>query len=99
MEQHWEHKIADAYRAKDENSIYPKKDELWSRISNGIEHSKGVAAFWKVAAIIFALVTFGGAFAAISVLKNQNEKWIKIENQNIKMQHKVDSLMNIKPEK
>ena len=37
MEQHWEHKIADAYRAKDENSIYPKKDELWARISNGIE--------------------------------------------------------------
>ena len=99
MEQHWEHKIAEAYKAKDAKISYENKDELWSKISGGMAHSKGVVAFWKVAAIFLALVMFGGAFAAVSILNNQNIKLAEIENQNLKLQGVVDSLMNIKPVK
>ncbi|NQU52622.1 MAG: hypothetical protein HQ522_08790 [Bacteroidetes bacterium] len=99
MEQHWEHKIAEAYKAKDAKTSYENKDELWSKISGGMAHSKGVAAFWKVAAIFLALVMFSGAFAAVSILNNQNIKLAEIENQNLKLQGVVDSLMNSKPVK
>lgn len=98
MEKQLEHKIKQAFQKKDENSSFAKKDELWFSISNEIGSSKGVATFWKVAAVVLALITFGGAFATVSVLRNQKEKLTEIEGQGLKLQHLVDSLMNIEPE-
>ena len=97
MEQHWEHKITNAYRKMDNNTPYPNKDELWVRISSGLAQSKGVALFWKVAAIMLAIVMFSGAFAAITVVNSQKEKLSEIENQNLKLQYTVDSLLRIEP--
>lgn len=99
MEQQWEHKIADEYKAKDAKTSYSKKEELWTRISSSMPNSKGLAAFWKVAAILLALVMFGGVFAAISVWNSQNEELIAFENKYEKLQLVVDSLMNMEPVK
>jgi hypothetical protein len=99
MEEHWEHKIREAYIAKDTNTIYPNRNKLWNTISNEMIKPKGVAPFWKVAAIFFALLMFSSAFAAVLVLKTQNLKILKTEEQNLKLQHTVDSLLSIKPEK
>jgi hypothetical protein len=99
MEQQWEHKIAEAYNTKDANTTYPNKDKLWNRISGEIRNFKGGSTLWKVAAILLVFVMFGGVFASISVLNTQNKKMAEIENRNLKLQHTVDSLLNIVPEK
>ncbi len=99
MEQQLDRKIKNAYHAKDENTSYANSELLWNRISTEIGHKKGVAAFWRVAAIFLALLSFGGVFAAVSLIKNQNKKITEIEIENVKLQIVVDSLMNIQPEK
>ena len=99
MEQQLDRKIKDTYYAKDENTSFANSELLWNRISTEMGHKKGIPAFWKVAAIFLVLLSFGGIFAAVSLIKNQNEKIIKIEIENVKLQIVVDSLMNIKPEK
>lgn len=99
MEKQLEHKIKQAFQKKDANVSYNKKDELWERISKETAQSKGVAIFWRVAAIFLVLVSVSGLFAAVVVFNNQNKKLTEIENRNIKLQQVADSLLNIKPEK
>lgn len=99
MEEHWEHKIKEAYHAKDNNTTYPNRNKFWNTISSEMIKPSGVAPFWKVAAIFFALLMFSGAFAAVFVYNTQNFKILKTEEQNVKLQFTVDSLLNIKPEK
>ena len=99
MEKQWEHKIKEAFQKKDESFKYEKKDELWNRISGYVGQTKGVATFWRVAAIFLALIAFSGTFAAISIYQKQFEKIEIVETQNSKLKCIVDSLQNIEPEK
>lgn len=98
MEQPLENRIAEAYRKKDEAYSYKNKEELWQRISQQTT-KKGVAAFWRVAAIFLALIAFGGAFAAISVYKTGEKNVAEWEMKNRQLESIVDSLQNLVPEK
>ncbi len=98
MEQPLEDRIAEAYRKKDGAYSYKNKEELWQRISQQTT-KKGVAAFWRVAAIFLALIAFGGAFAAISVYKTGEKNVAEWEIKNRQLESIVDSLKNVIPEK
>jgi hypothetical protein len=98
MEKQWEHKIKEAFQKKDESFTYEKKEELWNRISGYVGQTKGVATFWRVAAIFLALIAFSGSFAAFSTYQKQFEKIETVEAQNSKLKFIVDSSQNIEPE-
>ena len=99
MEKQWEHKIKEAFQKKDESFTYEKKEELWNQISGHVIQTKGVATFWRVAAIFLALIAFSGSYAAFSTYQKQLEKIEVVETQNSKLKSIVDSLQNIEPEK
>ena len=99
MEKQWEHKIKEAFQKKDESFTYEKKEELWNRISGYVVQIKGVAPFWKAAAIFLALIAFSGSFAAFSTYQKQFKRMEIVETQNLRLKSIVDSLQNIEPEK
>lgn len=97
MEQQWEHKIKNTYQTQDANASFARKEELWLRIADGRE--KGVAAFWRIAAIFFAILLFGGVFASPGILNKHKLERQLLENKNRKLDLVVDSLLNVQPEK
>ena len=99
MEQPLENRIAEAFHKKDSASSYKKKDELWQKIVLLLAAKKGVATFWRVAAVILALITFGGAFAAITIFENEKVKLADLEKKNRQLEIVIDSLQNVMSEK
>jgi len=95
MEQPLDLKIRNAYLAKDKNTSFARKEELWGRISGA--KIKGVAVFWKIAAIFLGMLLFGGVFASLGILNKQKLKRQFLENKNIKLEQVVDSLLNVQP--
>ena len=93
----WEHKIRKAYQHRDENYAFENKKALWKRISQELEHGNGVAAFWKVAALVFAFLLVGGAFAAFSWFDTQNKRLTQSKRANQELKCMLDSLQNTKP--
>jgi len=99
MDKQLDNKISSAYKNRDENFSYPRKEELWGKLATSLGHKKGVAAIWRAAAVVLALLSFGGVFAAITQLHNQSEKISEVEKQHLMLQYKIDSLLQIEPEK
>lgn len=94
----WEHKVKEAFHKRDENFSFNNKENLWKRISEKISREKLVPAFWRVAAVMLALLAIGVAIAGISHVRIQNDKLAKSENKNIELQNYVDSLKKSKPQ-
>lgn len=66
-----EHDIKKAYTEKDKKTTLSTKDALWERLEKNVHTRKGVAAFWRVAAVFLAFILASGVFAAIKL----NEKY------------------------
>jgi len=98
MEKNLEHKIKEAIQRKDEQVKYPSKDELWTRIVKSRNEKRGVSAFWRIAAILFALFFITGAFAGIMTISKSQNLNNELSNENIRLKHHLDSLQNIQPE-
>ena len=98
MENHLEHKIKEAFKKKDDSMSFSGKEKLWNSISNELVHSNGVASFWRIAAIILALVAFGSVFGAVSIFQNSAKNSQEIQTKNEILQKEIDSLLNVKPE-
>lgn len=98
MEKNLEHKIKEAFQKKDSTVTYSRKDELWNRMENHRNAKKGVAAFWRIAAVLLAIFFITGAFAGIRVIFKTQHLNYELTNENIQLKYAVDSLTNIQPE-
>lgn len=92
-----EHKIAEAYQKKDGEINYPKKKELWDRISKEHQSKSVVHGFWRIAAILIAVFFITGAFAGFGLLKKNMKQLATVEKSNYELRIIVDSLQNITP--
>lgn len=90
-----EHKIAEAFQKKDGEINYPKKKELWDRISKEHQSKSVVHSFWRIAAILFAVFFITGAFAGFGLLKKNMKQLATVEKSNYELRIIVDSLQNI----
>lgn len=97
MEKDLEHRIKDAYQKNDENTNYPQKHELWSRIENANGKKKKVLAYWRVAAIFLAFFMVSGVFAGIILNRNNLRQRELLQNEIHNLNNTVDSLQNIPP--
>jgi hypothetical protein len=97
MEKNLEHKIAEAYQKKDNEIYYPKKKELWDKISKEHQSKSVVHGFWRIAAILLAVFFITGAFAGFVLLKKNLNQLATVEKSNYELRVIVDSLQNIFP--
>ncbi len=97
MEKNLEHKIAEAYQKKDAEINYPKKKELWDRISKEHQSKSVVHGFWRIAAILIAVFFITGAFAGFVLLKKNLKQLATVEKSNYELRTIVDSLQNASP--
>jgi len=97
MEKNLEHKIAEAYLKKDGEINYPKKKELWDRISKEHQSKSGVHGIWRIAAILIAVFFITGAFAGFVLFKKNLKQLVTVEKSNYELHFIVDSLQNVTP--
>ena len=98
MENHLEHKIAEAYQKKDASTSYPQKRLLWNRISNEQKSKSEVNGLWRVAAVFLAVFFITGAFAGILFVKNNMNQLAQVQKSNYELRVIVDSLQNKSPQ-
>lgn len=93
-----EHKIKQAFIKRDGQTSFSSKDNMWDRLDSELHGRKGVAAFWRIAAVFLGLLLTLGVVAS---LNNRAKQRVEIENTNqeIKRLHTlVDSLLTIPAE-
>lgn len=89
-----EHKIAEVYQKKDSELSYPKKRELWDRISKEQQSKSVVHGFWRIAAILIGVFFISGAFAGFVLFKKNMKQLATVEKSNYELRIIVDSLQN-----
>lgn len=90
-----EHKIKDAFAAKDASTVFAGKNEMWSRLDNAMNKRKGVSTFWRVAAVFFGLLLTAGVFAGLHFSQKMQQEKLELKAENGRLQHTVDSLLTL----
>ena len=90
-----EHKIKEAFAAKDANTVFAGKNEMWSRLNNAMNKPKGVTAFWRVAAVFLGLLLTAGVFAGISFRAKMQQQKLELKAENEQLQLTIDSLLTL----
>ncbi|WP_346856277.1 hypothetical protein [uncultured Draconibacterium sp.] len=91
-----EHRIKKAFIAQDESSEFSEKEDLWQRLDSEMRPRKGVAGFWRVAAVLLGVVLFSGTFAALQYRSKQQMQIDKLAFENEKLVSTIDSLWAVK---
>lgn len=90
-----EHNIKEAFAGQDTNTKLENKADMWNRLDSTMGRRKGVAALWRVAAILLGVFFLTGAFAALNYRAKQQIKLEKIEMENTSLQITIDSLFSL----
>jgi hypothetical protein len=88
-----EHNIKEAFAANGAKAKLANKDGMWNRLDNQMGRRKGVAAFWRVAAIVLGFMIFTGAFAALHTSTKQKNRLEQMELENTRLSVTLDSLL------
>ena len=88
-----EHNIKEAFNESDAKTRLPQKDAMWNRLDRTMHGQKGVAAFWRVAAIFLGLLMVAGVFAGMSYRSRQQKETEKFLAKNAQLQQTIDSLL------
>ena len=87
-----EHNIKEAFARNDANTKVSNKELLWNRLENTLPGRRGVAAFWRVAAIFLAFLLTSGVFAALNSHIKQKNELAELTKGNEKFLATIDSL-------
>jgi len=87
-----EHNIKEAFAAQDAKTKLADKGGMWNRLDSTMGR-KGVAAFWRVAAVLLGVFLLTGAFAAFNMGAKQHTELKNVEMQNVALIATVDSLL------
>jgi hypothetical protein len=90
-----EHNIKRAFIAEDERSTFSEREDLWQRLDKEMHPHKGVAGFWRIAAVLLGLVLFSGTFAALHHRSKQQVQIDKVGFENQKLLNTIDSLLAV----
>ncbi len=88
-----EHNIKEAFAAQDSKTKLGNKNNMWDRLDGQIHGRRGVAAFWRVAAILLGFVLFTGAFAALRVRAKHQTVLKEMEMKSADLAATIDSLL------
>ena len=88
-----EHKIKIAIKEKDARTVFEGKNEMWNRLESALNKRKGVAAFWRVAAVFFGLLLAAGVFAGVNFRAKMHQEKLVLTAENAQLQLTIDSLL------
>ncbi|HYQ56236.1 MAG TPA: hypothetical protein VEP89_02735 [Draconibacterium sp.] len=80
-----EHRIKNAFESNDKKVSFTGKEQMWRRLDAEMHGRKGVAAFWRIAAVFLGLLLTLGVVAS---LNNRAKQRAEIEN----LQHEISQL-------
>lgn len=93
-----EHRIKDAFESNDKKTSFAGKEQMWSRLDSGLHNRKGVAAFWRIAAVFLGLLLTLGVVASLNNRVNQRSEMENIQHEITRLQLLVDSLQTVPAE-
>jgi len=90
-----EHNIKEAFLTQDSTTKLSDKESLWNKLEAEMHPRKGVAAFWRVAAVLLGIVLFVGTFAALHNRSLQHIELEKAKVENEQLLSTIDSLLQL----
>lgn len=87
-----EHRIKKAFESNDKKASFAGKEQMWSRLDSELHGRKGVAAFWRIAAVFLGLLLTLGVVAALNNRSNQHAEMENAKHEITRLQLLVDSL-------
>ncbi|WP_319230972.1 hypothetical protein [Draconibacterium orientale] len=90
-----EHRIKTAFDSNDQKTSFAGKEQMWDRLDSELHGRKGVAAFWRIAAVFLGLLLTLGVVAS---LNNRAKQYAEIETANHeinRLQVLIDSLQTL----
>ena len=90
-----EHRIKDAYDSNDKKTSFAGKEQMWNRLDSELHGRKGVAAFWRIAAVFLGLLLTLGVVASLNNRANQRAEMENVQHEITRLQLLVDSLQTL----
>ncbi len=88
-----EHNIGEAFAAQDAKTKLADKEGMWNRLDGKMGRRRGVAALWRIAAIVLGVFFLTGAFAVFNFGAKQQATIKQMNLENASLVATVDSLL------
>ena len=93
-----EHRIKDAFESNDQKTSFAGKQQMWSRLDSELHRRKGVAAFWRIAAVFLGLLLTLGVVASLNNRAQQHAEMENVQHEITRLQLLIDSLQTLPAE-
>ncbi|WP_297094931.1 hypothetical protein [uncultured Draconibacterium sp.] len=90
-----EHRIKKAIESNDKKTSFAGKEQMWSRLDSEMNGRKGVAAFWRIAAVFLGLLLTLGVVASLNNRAKQRAEMENVKHEITRLQLLVDSLQTV----
>ncbi|WP_163325584.1 hypothetical protein [Draconibacterium mangrovi] len=90
-----EHRIKKAFESSDKKTSFAGKEQMWSRLDSELSGRKGVAAFWRIAAVFLGLLLTLGVMASLNSRAKQRAEMENVKHEITRLQLLVDSLQTL----
>ncbi|WP_321997678.1 hypothetical protein [Draconibacterium orientale] len=90
-----EHRIKQVFGSNDQKTSFAGKEEMWSRLDSELHGRKGVAAFWRIAAVFLGLLLTLGVVAALNNRAKQHAEIETATHEINRLQVLIDSLQTL----
>ena len=90
-----EHRIRKAFGSNDQKTSFTGKEQMWSKLDSELHGRKGVAAFWRIAAVFLGLLLTLGVVASLNSRAKQHAEIETASHEINRLQVLIDSLQTL----
>ncbi|WP_319500066.1 hypothetical protein [uncultured Draconibacterium sp.] len=90
-----EHRIKTAFDSNDQKTSFAGKEQMWDRLDSELHGRKGVAAFWRIAAVFLGLLLTLGVVASLNIRAKQYAEMETANHEINRLQVLIDSLQTL----
>nr|WP_321484646.1 hypothetical protein [uncultured Draconibacterium sp.] len=90
-----EHRIKKAFGSNDQKTSFAGKEQMWSKLDSELHGRKGVAAFWRIAAVFLGLLLTLGVVASLNSRAKQHAEIETASHEINRLQVLIDSLQTL----
>nr|WP_320023618.1 hypothetical protein [uncultured Draconibacterium sp.] len=90
-----EHRIRKAFDSNDQKTSFIGKEQMWSKLDSELHGRKGVAAFWRIAAVFLGLLLTLGVVASLNNRAKQHAEMETASHEINRLQGLIDSLQTL----
>ncbi len=90
-----EHRIKQAFGSNDQKTSFAGKEQMWSKLDSELHGRKGVAAFWRIAAVFLGLLLTLGVVASLNSRAKQYAEMETASHEINRLQGLIDSLQTL----